>query len=531
MKKSILYCTVLLCSTLFLLRCATNPVTADGSGSDVGNGNVIGSIFNTDYSPGKNTLVKLIPSDYNPVTDGDLPDSLIDTTNSIGMYYFRISEPGSFNVEAVHNTQRTRVLIKGISVTGPNDTSVTLGILKNPGAIRIFLQDTIDTNNSYIFIKGTTQSKKITSIFEYEAGGYEVTFDSLTEEYNSVVFYDIPDDPNAPTLLLDTLDILSGEMIERDAFLFWANYTRENSLLPGNTVNDIFIENNNIIWFAVNGGVARLSNIVSIHSGYVAGNWTVYTPDVMGIKSDNVLKIEYVVIGKMWFASSGGLTALFGSSWLPYTTDNSDLPTNFILDVKKDSDQNAWLGTHGAGLVMFDGTVSTIYDTSNVPVNFNNIVTSVLVDIGDTIWCTTPSGVLKHKDTYWKFMHSKNSFLLSDDNYCMAIDRERHKWFGREGGVTRYDEADSMWTHYTSFHSAVFTDSVLTIVEDNNGTVWFGTSVGLTKYDGNEWHDYTGDRYPVLKNKGVRAIAFDNFGNTWIGTTRNGVIAFGRTIK
>ena len=500
MKKFIIYCTASLCSVLFLFRCATNPVVSDGSGSDVGNGNVIGSIFNTDYSPAKNTLVKLIPSDYNPVTDGDLPDSLIDTTNSIGMYYFKISQPGTFNVEAVHNTQRTRVLIKGITVAGPNDTNVTFGILKDPGAIRIFLEDSIDTSNSYIYIKGTTQSKKISSIYESDAGGFEVTFDSLTEEYNSVVFYDIPDDPNAPTLLLDTLDILAGEMIEKDAFLFWSNYTRENSLLPGNTVNDIFIDKSNVIWFAVNGGVAQLSNIVNIQSGCVEDNWTVYTPDEMGIKSDNVLRIEYVLIGKIWFASSGGLTALFGSSWVPYTTDNSDLPTNLITDVKKDSDQNAWLGTHGAGLVMFDGTVCTVYDTANSSVP-SNTVTSVYIDLGDTVWCTTPKGVMKLKDSYVVTMNSTSSGLISDDIYCMTID------------------------------SAVFTDSVLTIVEDDNGTMWFGTSVGLTRFDGNEWHDYTGDRYPMLKNRGVRSIAFDSFGNKWIGTTDNGVIAFGRTVK
>ena len=213
MKKLIILYTALLCSALFLFRCATTPVTADGSGSDVGNGNVIGSIFNADYTPAKNTLVKLVPSNYNPVTDGDLPDSLMDTTNSIGMYYFAISQPGTFNVEAIHNTQRTRVLIKGITVAGPNDTNVTFGILKQPGAIKIFLNETVDTSNGYIYIKGTSQHKKLSSTYQSELGGFETTFDSLTEEYGAVVYYDVPDDPDAPVLMLDTLDILAGEMM------------------------------------------------------------------------------------------------------------------------------------------------------------------------------------------------------------------------------------------------------------------------------------------------------------------------------
>ncbi len=531
MKKSIIKYAALVCSTLFLFRCATNPVTADGSGSDVGNGIVVGSIVNNDGTYASNTRVKLIPVHYNPVIDGYLPDSLIDTTNSFGMYYFAISEAGKFNVEAVHNSQRTRLLIKGIIIKSTGDTQkVGLGTLKPPGAIRVFFPDTVDTNNSYMYIKGTTQSKEFSNPFESEGGGYEITFDSLAAEHNSVIHYDVLNDPNAPAPLLDTVDILSGKVIERDAFLFWANYTKENSALPGNTVNDIFIDKYDEIWFAVSGGVALLENIVGIQSGNVMDNWTVYTAGEMGIESDIVLKIKYVASYKMWFATLGGLTALYSSTWLPYTTDNSDIPTNLVTDIDRDSDENAWLSTSGKGLVMFDGTVWTVYDTANSSIP-SNTVTTVLIDLGDTVWCTTPNGVLKFKDSYTMVMTSSNSGLISDDIYCMAIDRNRHKWFGREGGVARFYEADSMWTHYTSFHSAVFTDSVLTIVEDDGGDLWFGTSAGLTKFDGNVWHDYTGDRYPVLSNKGVRAIAFDNSGNTWIGTTNNGVIAFGRTIK
>ena len=531
MKKYIITYTALLYSVLVLFRCATSPVTADGSGSDVGNGNVIGSIVNNDGTYASSTKVKLVPENYNPVLAGDLPDSLIDTTNSLGMYYFAISEPGVFNIEAVHMSQRTKLLIKGVSVESASDTEqVDLGTLRKPGAIRIFFHDTVDTNNGYMYIEGTTQAKKFSDPFKSEAGGYEITFDSLAEEDNSVVYYDVLNDPNAPTFLLDTVDILSGKIIERDAFLFWTNYTKGNSSLPGNSVNDIFIGQHDEIWFAVSGGVALLENTAGKQSGNVMDNWTVYTASEMGVESDIVLKIKYVETYKIWFATLGGFTAWYSSTWLPYTTDNSGIPTNLISDVDRDSIDNAWLSTYDSGLLMFDGTTWTVYDTanSNVP---TNTVTTVLIDEGDTVWCATTNGVLKFKDSYFKVMNPSNSGLISKDIYCMAIDRNRTKWFGREGGVTRYNETDSIWTNYTSFHSAVFTDSVLTIVEDNDGKMWFGTSVGLTKFDGNVWHDYTGDRYPVLSNKGVRAIAYDSHGNMWIGTTNNGVIAFGSTIK
>ena len=85
---------------------------------------------------------------------------------------------------------------------------------------------------------------------------------------------------------------------------------------------------------------------------------------------------------------------------------------------------------------------------------------------------------------------------------------------------------------YDSKSSPILSDSVLSIAEDLFGNIWIGTSNGLTVFTGGEWIDYTGDRYKLLNNKSVKSIAFDvSYQNKWIGTSLNGVIAFGPTIK
>ncbi len=530
MIKRCITLLILLSSSIFLLRCSVESI-ADGSGSDIGNGMVIGTIYFSDGKPASNTKVMLVPNKYNPVTDGALPDSLIDTTNDMGMYSFLIKEKGEFNVEAVHLTNRTRILNKGISITNTKDTlSLPYGILKETGTIVVYLDKTIDTVDCYIYIEGTTYSIKLSNetIFAYDENS--MIIDSVPEAtIENVYIFDLKD-PSNHILVIDTVDVVSNEVTEIDGFVFYTNYTSENSGLPGNTINDIYVDRIYKTWFATNSGVGKLDNISNSQKSNMVNNWTVYNTNNSDIPSNSVLSIKYVAMSKIRFATLGGSATLMGGTWLNYTTSNSDIATDLILDVEVDSDDNLWLATSDKGLLMFDGTDWTVVCDSANSVIPSNTILSVQADLNDTMWCVTPDGVLTFKEPFHcRFIY--NAGLMLDKAYCMAIDHKRHKWFGGVGGVTRYNEADEVWTHYTSYHSAVFTDSVLTIVEDENGIMWFGTIKGMTKFDGVTWHDYSGERYKMLENKGVRAITFDSYGNTWIGTTNNGVIAFGPTIK
>ncbi|MFC1476463.1 two-component regulator propeller domain-containing protein [Fibrobacterota bacterium] len=513
----------------FLLKCAIDQVAG---GSDNPDFNVVGIIVDSNGNPAHNTRVHLIPESYNPVTDQPIPDSLIDTTDINGKYSFAISDTGIFNVQAVHLTKRTRLLRKGIFISNIEDTmALPYGILKEPGTIIVYLDSTIDTTNRYVYIKGTTHSYKLSDKMVLTNDENSIIIDSVPETIIENVYVHNLNDPLNPLLFIDTVAVFSNKVSEIDGFVFYTNYTKGNSALPGNTVHDIYIEDGFKIWFATNGGVGKLDYIGFSKAGNRQNTWTVYTTDNSDIPSNYVLSIKYVADNKIRFATLGGAATLTGSSWINYTTDNSAIPTNLILDVEVDSKDNLWLSTFDKGLLMYDATDWIVYDTVNSVIPSNTVVT-VRADLNDTIWCATPCGIMKFKDTtYSKVMHSDSSGLISDDVFCIAIDRNRHKWFGCEGGVAKYNEADSLWTRYTSYHSHVFTDSVLTIVEDKYGTMWFGTAKGMTRFDGTAWHDYTGERYKMLENKGVRAIAFDNYGNIWIGSTGNGVVAFGPTIK
>jgi hypothetical protein len=514
----ILLYTVIMCTALHI-SCSLDPFA--GSGTEEGNV-VSGVIIDTSGNTVSQAIVTLIPYNYNPVTDDPIPNSFKGTTNQYGEYLITVSGTGTFNIQAVHNSQGTRLLVTGVTVQA-DTTVVPTATLKDPGFIKLFLPDTIDTANGYVFVEGTTLLKSLSHVTPLPDGGYSLVLDQVPAALISGFQYDKPDDPDAPLRISDTLTVPSNDTTAAEAFVFWANYTKENTPLPGNAVNDISNSPTTFV-FATSGGIAELPP-----SKY----WIIHTADDMGVTSDNILSVCYIQYGIMWIATSGGAAELDGSTWISYTTANSGIPTDLITDVAIDGIGygNVWLGTRDKGLLKFDGNRAwTAYDTSNSDIPSNGVL-SVLVDRGDTVWCTTQNGVFKLKDSYSKALTPLNSGIPSGDIYCMAIDNNRDKWFGYHGGVARYSEGNNIWTQYTSVHSVIISDSVLTIAEDEDGSMLFGTPGGMTRFDGTQWIDYTGSKYQMLANKGVRSIVVDNSGDKWIGTANNGVIIFGPTVK
>jgi hypothetical protein len=142
-----------------LLQCTTDIA---GGGSDLPDKNVVvGSIFTADQYPAANTQVMLIPSDYNSLTDSSC-DILIDTTDSKGSFHFSFEKNCSFNIQAVHITNRTRLLITDVKI---NDDSTTIpaDTLQVPGTIKMFFPECIASSSSRIYLPGTTIASNSTS--------------------------------------------------------------------------------------------------------------------------------------------------------------------------------------------------------------------------------------------------------------------------------------------------------------------------------------------------------------------------------
>lgn len=522
------YVAILLFITAILLNCtlSSSPTrVTDGSSSET----VIGKIVKPDGEPAFNTQVKLIPENYNPVEGGDLPNSLIDTTNSLGEYAFKISDTGTYNIEAVHICKRTRLLITGIDV-GRQTTVVPEGTLRDAGVINIifpyYTVSSFDTVNGYAIIEGTTFYKSLSELTRLNKDIYYLRFDSIPAANVPGIHYVEVNNPDNPTLFTDTLDVYSNDTTVTEVFVFWANYTKENVGLPGNRIQDIYAHPDGTIWLATFNGVARLNGrekeACNLDNGCTLEN--------TGLPSDTVYEITMDSDGLMWFATKGGAASYNGLEWTEYTVSNSGLPVNFVKNIAEDSKGSMWFGTVGGGVAKYDGSSWITYNTGNsglpsVDINY------LAIDNGDTVWVATDNGIAKFNGSTWIVYNELNSGIPVNKTLVIEIDRSGNKWFGHSNGtVTKFDGTN--WTNFNSSNSTVLKDGFVNeIMEDYDGSIWIVTEYGLTEFNGATWTDYTGERHMFLEGKSKISFAIDGSDDKWIGTLQNGAIAFGPTIK
>jgi len=147
---------------------STSPVSQGGGGSEV---EVIGYVYFSDDYPAPSTQVKLIPRDYDASQTGLHSDLMVDTSNSQGCYIFKGVAPGTYNVQAVQLSQRTRLLVTGVEVAG-DTTTVPSTVLRKPGTLRILFPESAVYNSS-IILTGTDIAVQV------QKGSKNIVIDSV----------------------------------------------------------------------------------------------------------------------------------------------------------------------------------------------------------------------------------------------------------------------------------------------------------------------------------------------------------------
>lgn len=188
------YAVLLLAVVLMLLSGCSLPT--GGAGGETTNGLITGSVKNDDGSSAAAVMVRLFPSDYDPVKN-TVP-VLTDTTDSMGNYSFSPVTPGEYAVEATMAVKGKNALALGIYVAEDTITAppCTLGV---PGTIRVMLPPGSNGTSGYLYIPGTdlfiflndnTDSAVLDSVPAGIIPG--VCYASTTDTPFVVIRYDIP---------------------------------------------------------------------------------------------------------------------------------------------------------------------------------------------------------------------------------------------------------------------------------------------------------------------------------------------------
>lgn len=504
MKTPILL-SFLVLSLCCLMSCSIDTIS--GGTTDTGNA-IYGYLVDRNGNPAQQARVCLLQIDFNPITN-IIPDSLIDTTESNGFYRFNYVNKNTYNIYAIHLKENTSALIKNI-VKQSDSLQVPTDTIKEPGVLNIILPDTVDTTSGFIYIEGTTIYQSLSAAKPTNNNEFLLTLHGVPEASISSIILSRFNDPTwLQPVISDTIQIKPKETTEIPAFVKWINYTKDNSPLFGNRIMNFYLETQNYTpWFCTNYGLYNSGD----------SGWVIYIPSNSGIPSETIHSFAIDNLGNYWIATDRGLGFYDKQSWLIYDTSHGNLPAKYITDIAVDSSNNIWVGMH-RGIAQFRHTLDTfaIHDSTST-------IHAVLADNKKQIWFASDSGIHMYKDSIKEFFLKKNTNILSDTIFCLAMDKNNTIWFGHNHGLSRFN--GSSWQTFDVNTSPLLYRKINTIYPESNIT-WFGTSQGLIKYDGKNWVEYSGKSHSLLNNTKILSIVKDPNGNIWLGTESKGIIVFG----
>lgn len=250
--------------------------------------------------------------------------------------------------------------------------------------------------------------------------------------------------------------------------------------------------------------------------------------------------------GNIWAGSFSGLYCIENKNSTPELTHYTcSMPgkDNYSLNINEtvfiDREDNLWLSTENAGIILFDKNlkryVNFSIDEFN-PMSLNNSsIWAITQDRNDNLWfCTYGGGVnilTPNSDfiVHYKNIPGANQSLSFNIVTCFYEDSKGQKWVGTDGGgVNIFNEKTGRFVRFNNENSNLHRNTVLCFEETGNGKIWMGTwGGGLACYD--DKHK-SFESYSKINSKipdsYIFTMAKDQQNNLWMGGLSSGLIKY-----
>ncbi|MFP4446233.1 MAG: two-component regulator propeller domain-containing protein [Desulfosudaceae bacterium] len=305
----------------------------------------------------------------------------------------------------------------------------------------------------------------------------------------------------------------------------WATYRPPGSSI----INAITVDQDGAVWLGRGDFFSTMLGYGGINV-WDGDNWTVYTTDNSDLVTDYVEAITLDAAGHKWIGTStvalgvlieqpGGVNRFDGANWTTFHTNNSDLTGEYVYDIAIDSTGSKWVATLHNGIFRYNDSDWVNYTAADgLP---SNEIQALAVDSDDTIWFgTVLNGAGSYDGAALTLYDADNSGLSNNNVHDIAVGEPDDScancgsvWFGTGNGLCRLN--DNGWTQFPL--GGIPAADYREVAVDGAGQAWFAASAGLIRYDGSSWTTFD-TANSGLVSEAVSTVAVDDGNNVWAGT-------------
>ncbi len=284
-------------------------------------------------------------------------------------------------------------------------------------------------------------------------------------------------------------------------------------------------EEGNALWFATWTGLVKFDKKTFTTEQYTLMN--------TGLQSLNIPSIAVDGNGVKWMGTSFGLVRFDGTDWTIYNTTNSPLTSQAISAISTDPDNTIWVATWNELASLKDG-IWTLYDSKQYPCFAG--LTTLHATADGTLWATSESclnayrldlndGVLK--PVYEELLGRRVTGITSSGGTTVFATYGKPDFSDNYGNLISFKTTE-MQIH--TWKSMGFTGRLMNACIDSAGGIWAvfhpgneNLPGGVSHFDGTSWTIFdAGEELPIAPNTQLQIIMTDSDGIVWSALPNNG---------
>lgn len=313
---------------------------------------------------------------------------------------------------------------------------------------------------------------------------------------------------------------LSVERIDADI--------NDSKKLSNAHVWDLYIDSKDNLWVGTESGLNLYDYKTKEFKKFLPSN-----TDKNTLSDDFITSISEGENDEIWIGTKDGLNILNRNTGKVTRIPRSILPSNYIIKLYKDSDENMWIATQDGGVVKFNLKTKKLDKLESINKRYgseNFAVNSMYEGSNKNMWLGSKGGLIKYSLDTGKIESFNNNpydseSLVNDSVQSVYRDDEGLIWIGTYSGISILD-TNQRFIHYKSQagdENTLSNNSIGGIYQDDDGVLWIGTTNdGLNKFDrkNNKMTHYKFDRNNenTIPSNTIFQVTGDKKGNIWVAT-------------